>query len=143
MVNYEITFEKSRLDVRAIHAFLAETYWSPGIPVEVVRRAVENSLCIGALVEGDLAGFARVVTDRATFAYLADVFVLPEHRGNGLSRRLVEGLLAHPDLAGLRRVLLVTRDAHGLYAKLGFTGLVAPERFMERHDPDVYTPRGP
>jgi GNAT superfamily N-acetyltransferase len=138
MAPFEFSFDKSRLDVAAIHAFLASTYWSPGIPREVVQRAIDNSLCIGGYAEGQQVAFARMVTDRATFAYLADVYVLASHRGRGLSRRLLEALGSHPDVQGLRRVLLVTRDAHGLYAKLGFRPLAAPDRFMERHNPNAY-----
>jgi GNAT superfamily N-acetyltransferase len=142
MADYEITSDKGRLDLAAIHAFLSEAYWSPGIPRAVVERAIANSLCFGVLHEGHQVGFARVVTDRATFAYLADVYVLPEHRGNGLARRLMEAIAAHPDLQGLRRFLLATRDAHGLYARFGFRPLAHPERIMEVHQPDVYRTDG-
>ena len=130
--------DPARLDMDVIHGFLAKTYWSQGIPREVVERAVRNSLCFG-LYEGEhQVGFARVVTDRATFAYLADVFVLESHRGRGLSKLLVAEILGHPSLQGLRRWVLATRDAHSLYAQYGFKALAAPERFMELHDPDVY-----
>lgn len=135
---YALTFDMTRVDVREVHAFLTTTYWSTGVPLDVVQRALANSLCIAALHEGQVVAFARMVTDRATFAYLADVFVLPEHRGRELSKRLMERLLAHPDLQGLRRMLLATRDAHGLYAQYGFTPLAAPDRFMEKHDAQVY-----
>ena len=138
MSRFECSFDKSRLDIGAIHAFLASTYWSPGIPLQTVERAVENSLCIGGYIDGRQVAFARLVTDRATFAYLADVFVIPSHRGEGLSRRLLEALMSHPDVQGLRRMLLVTRDAHGLYAKFGFKLLAAPDRLMERHNPNAY-----
>jgi GNAT superfamily N-acetyltransferase len=138
MSRFECSFDKSRLDIGAIHAFLASTYWSPGIPLQAVERAVENSLCIGGYIDGRQVAFARLVTDRATFAYLADVFVIPSHRGEGLSRRLLEALMSHPDVQGLRRMLLVTRDAHGLYAKFGFKPLAAPDRLMERHNPNAY-----
>lgn len=138
MSTFEHSFDKSRLDIEVIHAFLSSTYWSPGIPVQTVERAIENSLCIGGYIDGRQVAFARAVTDRATFAYLADVFVVPAHRGQGLSRRLVEALLSHPEFQGLRRMLLVTRDAHGLYAKFGFRPLAAPDRFMERHNPNAY-----
>jgi GNAT superfamily N-acetyltransferase len=106
----------------------------------VVERAVANSLCFGLLLGAEQVGLARVVTDRATFAYLSDVYVLEEHRGKGLAGRLMEAVVAHPDLQGLRRMLLATRDAHGLYAKYGFKPLPAPERLMLRDDPDVYGP---
>jgi GNAT superfamily N-acetyltransferase len=137
-MSYEFTCDKQRLDIGVIHAFLTQSYWSPGIPRAVVERAIANSLCFAVFHENSQVGFARVVTDKATFAYLADVFVLPEHRGKGLSKRLVEQVLQHPDLQGLRRMMLGTLDAHGLYAKYGFTPLAAPERVMEIHKPNVY-----
>src|ERR1700761_6551422 len=112
MSTYEFTCDKSRLDLGAIHNFLAQSYWSPGIPRSVVERAIANSLCFAIFHENEQIGFARVVTDKATFAYLADVYVLPEHRGKGLSKRLMERVMGHPDLQGLRRILLATRDAH-------------------------------
>ena len=138
MVPYEITCDKACLDIGAIHSFLSQSYWSPGIPRAVVERAIANSLCFGVLRDGKQVGFARVITDKATFAYLADVYILPEHRGKGLSRRLMEKITQHPDLQGLRRVLLATRDAHALYAKFGFKPLAAPERIMEVHNPNLY-----
>lgn len=138
MNEFTITFDQSRFDVDAIHAFLTEAYWCVGIPHEVVRKAIEGSLCIGALADQQQVGFARLVTDRATFGYLADVYVLPAYRGQGLSYRMLNALFDHPDVQGLRRMLLATRDAHGLYAKFGFTPLAAPPRFMELHKPDVY-----
>ena len=136
--DYEITTDPARIDVVAAHAFLGKTYWATGIPLATVRRAFANSVCVAAFDGDKQVAFARAVTDRATFAYLADVYVLEEHRGRGLSRQIVGALLAHPDLSGLRRMMLATRDAHGLYAKFGFTPLGNPARFMERHDPDVY-----
>src|SRR5215475_1046448 len=138
MAQYEITCDPTRLDIDAIHAFLSQSYWSAGIPRAVVERAIANSLCFGVFHGNQQVGFARVVTDRATFAYLADVYILPEHRGKGLSRRLMEEVTKHPDLQGLRRMLLATRDAHALYAKFGFKPLAVPERIMEIHNPDVY-----
>jgi GNAT superfamily N-acetyltransferase len=139
----EVDTDPRRLDVALIHGFLTRSYWAHGIPLDVVRRSLEGSLCFG-LYEGDRqVGFARVVSDRATFAYLADVFVVESHRGRGLAKVLMEAIFAHPQLLGLRRWLLATRDAHGLYARCGFTPLAAPERFMERHDAGVYgTPAG-
>jgi GNAT superfamily N-acetyltransferase len=137
-LTYEVTLDPDRLDVEAAHAFLSTTYWSPGIPLSVVRRAIENSLCVAVFAGSRQVAFARAVTDRATFAYLADVYVLEEHRGQGLSRRMIEALLAHPDLQGLRRLMLATRDAHGLYEKFGFKPLANPARMMELHRPDVY-----
>jgi len=122
----------------AIHRFLTQSYWSPGIPLAVVKRAIANSLCFGVLLENQQIAFARVITDSATFAYLADVYVLPEHRGRGLSVRLMEHIVRHPELQGLRRMLLGTRDAHSLYQKFGFKPLAAPETMMEVHDPKIY-----
>jgi GNAT superfamily N-acetyltransferase len=138
MTPYEITSDPARFDVDAIHDFLARSYWSPGIPRDIVERALANSLCFGVLYEDRQVGFARVVTDKATFAYLADVFILPEHRGMGLAKQLIEDVLRHPDLQGLRRFLLATRDAHTLYAKFGFKPLARPDRIMEIHNPDAY-----
>lgn len=136
---FVISTDRSRVDVEAVHRFLStDSYWSPGIPLEVVRRALEHSLPFGVYRGRELVGFARVTTDFASFAYLADVFVLESARGQGLGKWLVETIMAHPDLQGLRRWMLATRDAHGLYAQHGFTPLKAPEKFMERHDPDVY-----
>ena len=139
MPDYEVTGDSKRLDIGAIYDFLSQSYWSAGIPRAVVERAIANSLCFGVFHEGHQVGFARVVTDKATFAYVADVYILPEHRGKGLSRRLMEEVIRHPDLQGLRRILLATRDAHGLYAKFGFKPLARPERIMEIHDPNVYS----
>lgn len=139
MPAYEISTDPARLDVGAIHAFLTQSYWSPGIPRATVERAIANSLCFGVFCEGRQVGFARMVTDRTTFAYLCDVYVLEEHRGRGVSKQLMEHVMRHPDLQGLRRMMLATRDAHGLYAQYGFTALAAPERIMEKHDPDVYS----
>lgn len=135
---YNISCDPSLLDLSAVHAFLTRSTWSPGIPAATVERAVRNSLCVGAYLAGQQVGFARVVTDSATFAYLADVYVLEAHRGRGLAKRMVQGLLQQPPLQGLRRVLLATRDAQGLYAKLGFKPLAYPDRFMELHNPDAY-----
>ena len=139
---YEITCDRTRLDIAAIHAFLSQAYWSAGIPRALVERAIENSLCFGVFRDEEQIGLARVITDKATFAYLADVYILPEHRGKGLSRRLMEEIIKHPDLQGLRRMLLATRDAHGLYAKFGFKPLAAPDRIMEVHNPSVYRDAG-
>ena len=129
-----------------VYRFLSkDAYWSPGVPRETIERAVAHSLCFGVYApDGAQVGFARLVTDRATYAYLADVFILSDHRGQGLSKRLMEAIVAYPELRGLRRWMLATRDAHSLYAQFGFTPLANPLRFMERHNPDVYaklTPR--
>lgn len=142
MNDYEISSDAARLDVALIHRWLSEkSYWAPGVPRDVVERAIANSINFGIYRRGaGQVGFARVVTDRATFAYLADVFVLEDHRGQGLSKRLMEAILAHPELQGLRRWLLATRDAHGLYAQFGFAPLKFEGRVMERIDPDVYLP---
>ncbi len=138
MNGFEISTDAARLDVTAIHAFLSQTYWSPGIPLETVRTAIGHSVCVGAYCGEQQVGFARAITDRATFAYLADVYVLEAHRGQGLSRRMVQALTEHGALQGLRRMLLITRDAHGLYAKFGFKALAAPDRFMELHRPQAH-----
>ena len=135
---YEITADKLRLDVATIHAYLTQSYWSPGVPRTVVERAIEGSLCFGVFHHGKQVGFARAVTDKATFAYLADVFILEPHRGKGLSKQLMEFVFAHPDLQGLRRFMLATKDAHGLYKQFGFMELSNPVRFMELHRPHVY-----
>ena len=126
------------IDVAAAHAYLARSYWSPNIPLATVERAIANSLCVAVRHAGEQVGLARVVTDRATFAYLADVYVLEEHRWQGLARAMVAWLQDHPELAGLRRWLLMTVDAHPLYEALGWTPLAHPERGMERMFPAVY-----
>jgi GNAT superfamily N-acetyltransferase len=122
------------LDLEVVHGFLRRSYWAAGVPENVVRRSIENSLCFGVYRGEEQAGFARVVTDRATFAYLADVFVLEEHRGRGIGKWLVEVILSHPDLQGLRRWMLATRDAHDLYRRYAFTELARPGIFMEKKD---------
>jgi len=135
---YDISTDPARLQPAAIHAYLTRSYWSPGVPRAVVDRAIANSLCFGIYASDAQVGFARVVTDKATFAYLADVYVLEEHRGQGLSKRLMAAVFAHPDLQGLRRFMLATKDAHGLYAQFDFKALAAPDRMMEIRDPDPY-----
>lgn len=137
--DYELSTDAARLQPAVVHDYLANhSYWAKGIPLEMVERSLKNSLCFGLYHGANQIGFARVVTDRATFAYLADVFVLPDHRGRGLSQWLVESILAHPDLQGLRRWMLGTADAHGLYAQFGFTPLRHPDRFMELARPGIY-----
>jgi len=131
MSTYDISTDPGRLQLDAIHAYLTRSYWSPGIPRDVVATAIANSLCFGLYLGDTQVGFARVVTDRASFAYLADVYVLEGHRGQGLSKRLVGQVLAHPELQGMRRFLLATRDAHGLYAQFGFKAPARPQNFME------------
>ena len=137
MPPYEITTDKSRMSVEAAHAFLTKTYWSSGVPLTTVQRAFDNSLCFAVLAGTEQVGFARVVTDKATFAYLADVYVLETHQGQGLAKRLLQAIQQHPELQGLRRFMLATRDAHGLYAQFGFSPLSAASRFMERHNPNA------
>ncbi|MBK7976128.1 MAG: GNAT family N-acetyltransferase [Deltaproteobacteria bacterium] len=142
---YVIRTDPARLDLAVIHRFLAEdSYWAKGIPREVVERSVRESCCFGLFEEtsGAQVGFARVITDYATFGYLGDVFVLPPHRGRGLSKWLVAEVLAHPDLQGFRRWMLATRDAHGLYAGHGFTPVAEPAWLMQIHRPDVYASGG-
>ena len=127
-----IDTDKARLDLDVIHGFLSASYWSPNVPREIVRRAIDNSLCFGVYIGDAQVGFARVITDLSTFAYLADVFILEAYRGRGLSKRLMDAIVSHPQLQGLRRWTLITRDAHALYARYGFTPLATPDRFMER-----------
>ena len=131
---YEIDTDQSRLDLALIHGFLSGSHWAKGIPLPVLERAIAHSRCFGLYRDGAQIGFARVVTDHATFAYLADVFVLEVERGKGLGTWLVETILADPDLQGLRRWLLGTRDAHGLYHRAGFGEPQAPFAFLERLD---------
>jgi GNAT superfamily N-acetyltransferase len=135
---YLLSTDKSKIDVAAVHDFLSHSYWAENIPLTVVQKSIDNSLCFAIYHEQKLIGFARAVTDFATFAYLADVFILPEERGKGLSKWLMEVIIDHPQLQGLRRFTLATRDAHGLYAQFGFTSFDKPDRWMQRHDPDVY-----
>lgn len=139
---YTISTEVARLDSAFIHEFLRASYWAQNIPPETVRRSIENSLCFGLYEAEKQIVFARVVTDYATFAYLCDVFVIEDNRGRGLSKWLMEMILAHPELQNLRRWLLATKDAHGLYSQFGFTALEAPEIFMQRHAPNIYLRAG-
>jgi GNAT superfamily N-acetyltransferase len=135
---YTISTDRARLDLCAVHRFISEeSYWGSGRPFELVQRAVEHSLPFGIYRGGETVGFARVVTDYATFAWVADVFVVSAHRGRGLSKWLMEVILSHPDLQGFRRWMLATKDAHGLYQQFGFEELRRPERFMERPDPQM------
>jgi GNAT superfamily N-acetyltransferase len=135
---YTITTDRGRLELEAIHAFLTKSYWSPGVSIAIVERAIANSLCFGLFHRADQVGFARVVTDKTTFAYLCDVYVLESHRGKGLSKWLLEVIQGHEDLQGLRRFMLATRDAHGLYSQFGFTELAFPSRMMEILNADPY-----
>jgi GNAT superfamily N-acetyltransferase len=136
---FQVTTDQAQLDLSAIHLFLAkQSKWARRIPRETFEKSVRNSLCFGLYQEDKQIGFSRVISDYATIAYLGDVFVLPEYRGRGLGEWLVKCIVSHPDLQHLRRWILVTEDAHGLYRKYGFTQLSQPESFMELHDPDVY-----
>jgi GNAT superfamily N-acetyltransferase len=137
--SYTVSDDSNRLDLRAMHAYLTRAYWSPGIPFEIVRRAVRSSLCIGAYdAAGAQVGLVRVISDYATFCYVCDVYVLEDHRGQGLSKAMFAMVMDHPKLQGLRRWSLVTADAHGLYRQFGFSPVAQPERHMERLDPDIY-----
>jgi len=136
---FVISTDKDRLDVDLISKFLLEeSYWANSRSPEQMSRAIENSLCFGVYFGEKQVGFARVISDFATFAYLGDVFILNDFRGRGLSKWLMETVVSHPDLQGLRRWILATRDAHGLYEQFGFTLLKLPERWMERAAPDAY-----
>jgi enamine deaminase RidA (YjgF/YER057c/UK114 family) len=135
---YTVSTDRRRLDLPSMHRFLRTSYWSPGLPFEMMTRAVAASLCFGLYRGREQVGFARVITDGSTFAYLCDVYVLEGHRGRGLGRWLMAVVTGHPSLQGLRRFVLVTRDAHGLYAGCGFQSLARPESYME-----VYRPLSP
>lgn len=138
--NLLVTTNPDRMDVDAIHAFLSRAYWSVGIPRETVARAVQHSLCFGLFDGAAQVGLARLVTDHATFAYLCDVYVLESHRGRGLGKWLIECVMAHPALPGLRRIMLVTNDAHGLYRRFGFVEPSDPQKLMEIRHPNLYQP---
>ena len=133
-----ISTEKEKLDIDRIHSFLNRTYWAEGISKEIISRSIEGSLCFGVFENDKQVGFARMITDKATFAYLADVFIIEEYRGRGLSKWLMEVIMSHPDLQGLRRMILVTKDAHGLYRQFGFTPLINVDRWMNILVPDIY-----
>jgi GNAT superfamily N-acetyltransferase len=135
---FVISTDPERLVLDVVYEFLTGCYWAKGVPRDVVARSIENSLCFGIYADGNQVGFARVISDYATYAYIGDVFVLEACRGRGLAKWLMECILRHPRLQGLRRWSLVTGDAHGLYSQFGFTPLQAPERWMEIQRPDVY-----
>ena len=135
--NYLISTDKNKIDVDYVHSFLSQSYWSPGAPISVVKKAMKGSLCFGVYFRNRQIGYARMVKDKATFAYLADVFIDEDHRGKGLAKWLVEMILAHPQLRGLRRILLATKDAHKLYEQCGFTAINNPERYMV-YNPSAY-----
>lgn len=130
---YEISTDASRIDGAMVHDFLSRSYWAAGRSREVVERSIQNSLCFGMYVGGRQVGFARVISDRAVFGYLADVFIIPEFQGKGLAKALIRTIVEHPDVRGLQVFLLRTRDAHGLYAKLGFRSIPRPEEMMARY----------
>jgi GNAT superfamily N-acetyltransferase len=139
--DFLISTEKTKLDILLIHNFLStRSYWAQNIPFETVKRSIENSICFGMFFQNTQIGFARVISDKATFAYLGDVFVLPEYRGKGLSKWLMQTIHDHPELQNLRRWWLGTKDAHGLYEQFGWTRITeeVATRFMQKHDPDIY-----
>jgi GNAT superfamily N-acetyltransferase len=136
--DFLVSSDPTRLDLDVIYDFLTNCYWAKGIPREVVVRSIEHALCFGIYESGGQVGFARVISDFATIAYVGDVFVVESHRGRGLGKWLMECIVQHPGLQNLRRWILTTRDAHGLYSQFGFTPVKAPERFMERHQANIY-----
>ena len=139
MKGFSITTDSSQFDFNVIYDFIRQSYWAKDIPATVMQKAIENSLCFAVLDnDNHQVGFARVITDYATFGYLADVFIVEEQRGKGLSKWLVDTIVKHPDLQGLRRLMLATYDAHGLYAQYGFEPVVQPENLMQIWDPNVY-----
>ncbi len=140
MGRFLISTDRSKLDLEVIHKFLARSYWAEGIPRETVARSIENSLCFGVYDNANQIGFARVISDFATYAYIADVFILEPYRERGLGKELMASILAHPELQGLRRWSLATRDAHGLYAQFGFTTVESPSQvMMEIVDREIYS----
>jgi GNAT superfamily N-acetyltransferase len=134
----EISFDRARMDIDVIHGYLTAAYWSPGVPRSVVESAIAHSLCAGAFIDGRQVGFARAITDCATFAYVADVFVLDDFRGRGIGKTMMAALTAHPEVQGLRTWMLLTRDAHGLYRQFGFDSPDDPRRVMIKRDAGVY-----
>lgn len=135
---YSITTDTTFFNLEYIHHFLTHSYWAENIPIETVQKSIDNSICFGVFHLGKQIGFARMITDKATFGYLADVFIDEAYRGQGLSKWLMEEIMKHPDLQGLRRIMLATRDAHGLYAQYGFVPLTHTDRWMHIHQPDMY-----
>ena len=138
---YIISTDKQLLDIPAIHSFLTTSYWAEGIPFETVKKSIEHSLNFGVYTAGKQVGFARVITDYATYAYIGDVYILEDFRGQGLSKWLMQMIADHPELQGLRRWTLLTKGAHELYRKTGFTEPQNPERYMEKTNPDIYKSR--
>jgi GNAT superfamily N-acetyltransferase len=139
---YSISTDRSRFDIDLIHNFLTNCYWANGVPRDVLVRSIENAFCFGVFDGDQQVGFARVITDFATYAYIGDVFIIESHRGRGLSKQLMQTIMEHPRLQGFRRWSLVTSDAHGLYEKFGFTPLAEPQGYMELRNPDVYKKTG-
>jgi len=139
---FTVSTDRKLIELDVVHGFLTKCYWAKGISRDVVARSIENSLCFGVYSEGRQVGFARVISDCATYAYIGDVFLLESFRGRGLGKWLMECIMQHPRLQGLRRWSLVTQDAHGLYSKLGFEPLKKPQNYMELHRPDVYQKSG-
>jgi GNAT superfamily N-acetyltransferase len=135
---YTVSTDSGRFDLSMIHRFLTSCYWAEGVPRDIVQRSIENAMCFGVFDGDKQVGFARVITDRATYAYIGDVFILESHRRRGLSKLLMKAIMEHPELQGFRRWSLVTSDAHGLYHQFGFRPLTNPHRYMELADPDVY-----
>jgi len=136
---YRISCQQEDMDLLAIHRYIVRSYWAEGIPIETMDKAIKHSLCFGIFTDmNEQVGFARLISDQATFAYLSDVYVLEEHRGQGLSKWLLSEIIKHPELQGLRRIALATSDAHGLYQQFGFKALGAPDKFMELHQPNIY-----
>lgn len=136
---YSISTDSSRFDLDLIHDFLTKCYWAEGIPRDVVQRSIENALCFGVFEDDRQVGFARVISDYATYAYVGDVFILESHRRRGLGKQLMRAIMSHPRLQNLRRWSLVTQDAHGLYQQFGFTQLAKPESYMEIRNAGVYS----
>lgn len=142
-MTYKITNHKDDMDIDAIHSYLFRSYWAKNVSRKVIEKALDNSLCFAILYQNEQGlseqvGFARMISDFATMAYLADVYILEEHRGKGLSKKLMAEIISHPKLQGLRRILLATSDAHGLYEQFGFKKLANPEIFMELWTPNIY-----
>ncbi|EGT3625151.1 GNAT family N-acetyltransferase [Morganella morganii] len=131
-MEYRVSTEQSEMDFEVIHGFISNSYWAQGMPKALLRKALANSLCFGVFdKDKQQVAFGRLITDKATFAYLADVFVLESHRGLGLSKLMMASIMEHPELQGLRRIMLATRDAHGLYAQFGFNAVDTPETLMQ------------
>ncbi|UUC45397.1 GNAT family N-acetyltransferase [Flavobacterium cerinum] len=136
---FTITTDKSKLDINVIHRYLSgESYWSKDIPIERIQKSIENALCFGVYHNDQQIGYAKVVSDFSTMAYLGDVFILESYRGQGLSKQLMETIMSHPELQNLRRWILLTADAHELYKKYGWQPIASPEKWMEIHQPDIF-----